>query len=68
MNHPHIISLHPYVPPITEEELARRNQAAIQLLDSWESEGDEDEQRETMKVLRQALGQGRIASDRRLFP
>jgi hypothetical protein len=67
MNHPDTMSLHRYVPPITEEELARRNQAAIQLLDSWEDEGDEEEQRETMKVLRLALGEGRIASDRRLF-
>jgi hypothetical protein len=68
MSQPQIISLHPYVPPITEEERARRNLAAIQLLDSWENEVDEEEQRETMEVLRSALGQGRIASDRSLFP
>ncbi len=68
MNHTQTATLHPYVTPITEEELSRRNQAAIELLDSWAKEGDEEEQRETMNVVRQALGQGRLASDRRLFP
>jgi len=68
MNQPQTMALHPYVPPITEEELARRNQAAIRLLDSWETEGDEEEQHETMEMLRHALGQGRTVSDRKLFP
>ncbi len=58
----------PYVPPISDEELARRNRAAIELLDSWETEVDEEEQRETMAILREALGEQRIASYRNLFP
>ncbi len=41
---------------ISPEELMRRNRAAIDLLDTWETEGDEQEQRETMRVLREALG------------
>ncbi len=55
----------PFVPPITPEELARRNRAAMALLDEWEAdiEGEQD-QRETMAVLREALGLGRIASNR----
>jgi len=67
MNQPQTMTLHPYVPPITEEDLARRNQAAIRLLDSWETEGDEPEQLETMEMLRHALGEDRMASDRKLF-
>ena len=55
----------PFVPPITREELARRNAAAIALLDEWEADaGSEQDQRDTMDVLRQALGPGRIGSDR----
>ncbi len=55
----------PFVPPITPEELTRRNQAAMALLDEWaaDSEGEQD-QRETMDVLRRALGPERIASSR----
>ncbi len=58
----------PYVPPITPEELALRNAEAIRLLDLWEAEGDEQEQRETMDVIRKALGPERIASYRSQFP
>jgi hypothetical protein len=58
----------PYVPPMTAEELAQRNKALVELLDSWESEGDEQEQRETLNVLREALGPRRVASSRALFP
>lgn len=58
----------PFVPPITPEELARRNSEAVALLDSWEAEGDEEEQRETMAVLREALGKRRTLSSRPLFP
>jgi excisionase family DNA binding protein len=55
----------PFVPPITREELARRNTAAVALLDEWEADVDgEQDQRETMAVLRQALGSDRVASDR----
>jgi hypothetical protein len=58
----------PLLEPITREELMRRNRAAVELLDSWATEGDEEEQRETMAVLRKALGPGRIGSSRPLFP
>jgi len=58
----------PLVSPISDEELMHRNRAAISLLEAWETEGDEEEQRETMKVLREALGVNRIASCRNLFP
>lgn len=57
-----------YVPRRTPEERARRNAEAIRLLDLWEQEGDEEEQRETMRVLYEALGEKRIASNRPLFP
>ena len=58
----------PYVPPISPEELARRNDEVIRLLDLWVSEGDEEEQRETMAVLTKALGLERFASSRSEFP
>jgi hypothetical protein len=57
-----------YVPPLDDAELALRNAAAVRLLDSWESEGDEEEQRETMQILRRVLGTERSASSRNLFP
>ena len=55
----------PLIPPITPEELTRRNRAAMALLDEWAAdvEGEQD-QRETMDVLRKALGPDRIASSR----
>jgi hypothetical protein len=54
-----------FVPPITPEELARRNRAAMALLDEWAADTeDEQDQRETMDVLRKALGPERIASNR----
>lgn len=55
----------PFAPPITPEDQVRRNRAAMALLDEWEAdiEGEQD-QRETMDILRQALGPGRIASGR----
>jgi hypothetical protein len=58
----------PYVPPISAEDLARRNEAASRLLDAWESEGDEQEQHENMQVLRKALGDERTISSWKLFP
>lgn len=61
-------SSRPYVPPLSAEELAARNRETVALLESWASEGDEDEQRETLAVLRQALGPGRSVSSRPLFP
>jgi excisionase family DNA binding protein len=57
-----------YVPRISAEERARRNKAAIALLDSWESEGDEQEQHENLAILRESLGKGRTTSSRKLFP
>jgi excisionase family DNA binding protein len=55
----------PLVPPISPDELARRNAAAVALLDQWETDvQDDQEQRETMDVLRQALGPERVASSR----
>jgi hypothetical protein len=57
----------PYVQAIDPEELRRRNQRAIALLDAWERDGDEQEQRETMGILRKALGEDRMTSNRRLF-
>jgi excisionase family DNA binding protein len=55
----------PLVPPLAPEELARRNRAAMALLDEWAAdvEGEQD-QRETMEVLRRALGPERVASSR----
>jgi hypothetical protein len=58
----------PYVPQVSAEELARSNREPAELLDSWESEGDEQEQRETLAVLRESLGARRVASSRNLFP
>jgi hypothetical protein len=59
----------PYLPPIDDAELARRNEAAIRLLDAWEDDAaSEEDQRETMAVLRVALGEDRVASSRNLFP
>jgi excisionase family DNA binding protein len=57
-----------FVPRITPEELTRRNRAAMALLDAWEADvEDEPDQRETMDVLRQALGSDRVASSRPAF-
>jgi hypothetical protein len=58
----------PYVPTVSPDERARRNREALSLLKSWATEGDEEEQRETMTVLREALGQKRSLSSRALFP
>jgi hypothetical protein len=57
----------PYVPPITPEELQRRNAEAIRLLESWAADDDIDDQRETLAILRQALGPDRIMSNRNVF-
>jgi len=59
----------PYLPLIGEDELVQRNQAAIRLLDAWEAdEAGEEDQRQTLAVLREALGERRIAASRCLFP
>src|SRR4051794_27576042 len=57
-----------YVPVFSPEERTRRNRDAMALLESWATEGDEEEQRETMAVLREALGENRSLSSRALFP
>ncbi len=50
-------------------EQIQRNQAAIQLLESWCNVGEEDarEQRETFEYLKRALDEDRL-SNRKLFP
>ena len=58
----------PYVPRLTPEELDRSNRELAGLLDAWEADGDEQEQRETLDVLTAALGRDRVASSRKLFP
>ncbi len=51
----------------TEREAQRRrNQAAIDLLESWDTD-DPEEQRETWAFLKQALDEDRL-SDRKFFP
>jgi hypothetical protein len=62
------VALGSYASPLTADELAQRNRELIELLNSWESEGDEQEQRETLTVLREALGRRRVASSRAQFP
>ena len=58
----------PYVPLIDPAVLKRRNAEMIAILDQWATEGDEEDQRETMAVLTEALGPGRVMSDRAQFP
>jgi len=43
------------------------NYAALELLQSWAEEGDEQEQRDTWEYLRDTLDSDRL-SDRKLFP
>ena len=58
----------PIVPVLNEDELRRKNRAAMELLDAWDHDVDEHDQCETMKVIREALGKDRIGSNRALFP
>lgn len=51
---------------LSKEERIRRNQRAIEVLDSF-LEGDAEEQRETGEILMRALGPER-SSYRKLFP
>jgi hypothetical protein len=55
-------------PPVIDAEQARKNQAAINLLDSWLSD-DEDavEHQQAWDFLKTALDEDRL-SDRPLFP
>jgi hypothetical protein len=57
----------PYLTPIDPEEHRRKNAAAMKLLDEFESDGDEEDQKETMAVLREALGPNRTISNRSAF-
>jgi hypothetical protein len=43
------------------------NYAALALLQSWATEGDEQEQRDTWEYLKKVLDEDRL-SDRKLFP
>lgn len=58
----------PTIPALAEDEVHRRNRAAIVLLDAWEQDLDERDQQETMQVIRDALGRNRSGSSRALFP
>ena len=59
----------PFVPPMAASELARRNAAAVAFLDEMEADaGSEQDQREAMDVLRQALGPDRVGSSRPALP
>lgn len=57
-----------YVSPIDPKELRRRNAEMIAILREWATEGDEQDQREAMDVLREALGPARVMSGRAQFP
>ena len=56
------------VPPVIDVEQARKNQAAIDLLDSWLGETeDAAEHQQSWDFLKTALDEDRL-SDRPLFP
>lgn len=57
-----------YVKDLTPEELARKSQSLKELFRKWDEEEDEEEMRETMRILREALGPNRTLSTRPLFP
>ena len=57
----------PYLAPIDPVEHRRKNAAAMKLLDQFESDEDEEDQKETMAVLREALGPNRTISNRSAF-
>ncbi|MEG3931428.1 MULTISPECIES: hypothetical protein [unclassified Microcoleus] len=47
----------PLLPKRTKEEQMQNNLAAIEWLDKWAKEGDEEEQRETFEYLQKALNE-----------
>lgn len=49
------------VTKLSKEEMIERNKAAIELINSWVDEGDEQEQTETAEYLRQALEENPIS-------
>jgi hypothetical protein len=58
----------PYTSPIVNTEQSRKNQAAIDLLDSWlDEDEDADEHQQAWDFLKTALDEDRL-SDRPLFP
>ena len=44
-----------YVPELTAEELAGSNEALLAPVDSWINDGNEQEQREPLAVLKESL-------------
>ena len=58
----------PFVPLLSDEELDQSHRELAELLDSWEKDGDEQEQRETLAILREALGERHMAPSRNAFP
>lgn len=50
----------------SSEEISEKNNKAIDLLDSWIDEGDEQEQKETWEYLKKELDENRL-SDRKFF-
>jgi hypothetical protein len=65
---PAVTETGPAITLSSENELLRRNEAAIALLDEWDREVDDQEQRKTMQIIRDALGNNRIGAGRALFP
>ena len=59
--------LPPETRPVIDEEQAKKNQAAIDLIDSWINEDDPTEHQETWDFLKKALDEDRL-SNRPLFP
>ena len=57
----------PYLAAVDPEEHRRKNAAAMKLLDEFEADDDEQDQKETMTVLREALGPNRTISNRSVF-
>jgi hypothetical protein len=51
--------------PMTEEEIRRRNEEAIQALDEVSSMGDVDEQNATLEALIKGLNEAPLSSRRR---
>lgn len=52
---------------LAEQQSQTRNQKAIELLQTWIDDGDEEEQKETGRVLIEEMDKNR-SSNRKLFP
>lgn len=57
---PHVPTTQSEPNDLIRQEQVRRNQAAIQLPQSWTDLGDEHEQRETLAYLKQAIDENRF--------